>query len=261
MTEAAASAVTAWLKRRIVDPRKRAQVRRTYRSARAPWLFVVRWLRLRSLWQSRPVHPHFGSTYGTPVDRGYIEAFLQAHRADIHGRVLEIGDARYTSLFGGTQVQRSDVLHRSAGNPLATIVGDLANAPEIPSGQFDCLIVAQTLQYIYDYRSAIQTMHRILKPDGVLLLTMPGIAHQSPAAEREAWGDYWRWTSMAAARVFAETFGPQNVAVEGRGNVLAAVALLHGVVQEELRPSDLEFDDPEYELSIGVRAVKRVGGL
>jgi ubiquinone/menaquinone biosynthesis C-methylase UbiE len=50
------------------------------------------------------------------------------------------------------------------GNPEATIVGDLADAPHIPSDTFDCAIVTQTLQFVYDVRAAFATLHRIVAP-------------------------------------------------------------------------------------------------
>ena len=116
----------------------------------------------------------FGYDRGRPIDRYYIEeGFLARHGDDIRGHVLEIGDASYTQEFGGDRVAVSDVLHVDEGNPQATIVADLSSADHIPSDTFDCIIFTQTLHFIYDVRSAIQTLHRILKPEGVLLATFP----------------------------------------------------------------------------------------
>src|SRR5207244_6388384 len=39
-----------------------------------------------------PISATFGFDRGTPVDRYYIERFLEAHAADIAGRVLEARD-------------------------------------------------------------------------------------------------------------------------------------------------------------------------
>ncbi|UCG09137.1 MAG: methyltransferase domain-containing protein [Desulfobacterales bacterium] len=44
---------------------------------------------------------------------------------------------------------------------------------------YDCIIFTQTLQLIYDPRSAVQTLHRILKPGGVLLTIVPDISQIS----------------------------------------------------------------------------------
>jgi hypothetical protein len=128
-----------------------------------------------------PVSADWGFDRGQPVDRYYIERFLQQHAGDIRGHVLEIGDDSYTRRFGGGRVSRSDVLNFDAGVPGTTIAGDLAHLPQIPAGTFDCVVLTQTLQLIYDVEAAVRTIHRILRPGGVLLATFPGITHTKDA--------------------------------------------------------------------------------
>src|SRR6266571_8058901 len=95
------------------------------------------WQNLR---QVEPVDRSFGLGRGTPIDRYYIEKFLERHRADIRGRVLEVGDAAYTRRFGGERVTRSDILHTPPGGKSATLIGDLASGEGIPRGEFDCIV-------------------------------------------------------------------------------------------------------------------------
>ncbi len=83
-------------------------------------------VRFGDLRRLTPMSGAFGFDRGQPVDRYYIEAFLNRHASDIRGRVLEVGDATYTRGFGGQLVSRSDVLHVNDSNPHATIVADLA---------------------------------------------------------------------------------------------------------------------------------------
>jgi glycosyltransferase involved in cell wall biosynthesis/SAM-dependent methyltransferase len=201
-----------------------------------------------------PISPHWGFDRGQPVDRHYIEQFLARRATDIHGRVLEVGDDTYTRRFGGTHVTVSDVLHLVDGNPRATITGDLARADHIASETFNCVILTQTLQLIFDTRAALQTVHRVLKPGGVVLATFPGISRVS----RKEWPDSWFWhfTAASARRLFEEAFLPGNVMVEAHGNVLAAVAFLHGLSAQELREDELAYRDADYELVITVRAVR-----
>jgi hypothetical protein len=45
--------------------------------------------------------------------------------------------------------------------------------------------------------------------------------------------------------------------VKSHGNVLVASALLQGLAAEELRRQELDYRDPDYELLITLRAVKR----
>ena len=66
------------------------------------------------------------------IERYYIEQFLEQNAADIKGRVLEMGDATYIRKFGGDKVTQEDVLNYVEGNPDATIVADLTDAPPHP---------------------------------------------------------------------------------------------------------------------------------
>jgi SAM-dependent methyltransferase len=215
----------------------------------------VGWVRFGSFRRVRPIDPSYGFRWGQVIDRYYIQSFLEQHAPDIHGHVLEVADNGYTVRFGGKRVDRSDVLHYTPDNPKATIVADLIDARDILSNTFDAIILTQTLQFIYDIRAAIKTLHRILKPGGVLLVTSHGISQISPY-DMDHWGEYWRLTSVSARRLLTEIFPEDCVTVQTYGNVLAAVAFLHGLTAEELRREELDYQDPNYEVIIGVRALK-----
>lgn len=203
-----------------------------------------------------PVSQVFGLDRGLPVDRYYIEKFLAANAADIRGRVLEMGDPFYTRKFGGDRVAKSDVLHVVEGNPQATVVADLTCADHIPTDSFDCIILTQTLQMIYDYRAALRHLHRILRPGGVLLMTTHGISRVARREGVDDWGEYWHFTSQSLKRLFGELFPPSNVKIDVYGNVLAALASLHGFAADELETHELDHLDPNYEILLSVRAVK-----
>ena len=54
--------------------------------------------------------------------------------------------------------------------------------------KYDCIIFTQTLQCIYDFRAALKTLYRILlRPGGVLLVTIPGVALQISRDECPYW--------------------------------------------------------------------------
>jgi SAM-dependent methyltransferase len=209
------------------------------------------WGDLRRL---RPVSREFGYDRGLPIDRYYIERFLETHREDVNGRTLEIGDDEYTRRYGGDRTTRRDVLHVHDRNPAATIVGDLADAPQIADGTFDCIVVTQTLHLIYDVDRAVATLHRILRPGGVVLATFPGISQLSG----DEWSRTWSWgfDSRLARRLFASRFGEHNVTVEAHGNSLTAVAFLPGLATVELTPAQLGVEEADCELLVAVRAVK-----
>jgi SAM-dependent methyltransferase len=172
--------------------------------------------------------------------------------------VLEVRDDAYTRRFGGERVTRADVLHPTAGNQKATIVADLTSADHVPSEAFDCIVLTQVLPFILDVTAAVRTLHRILRPGGVVLATVPGIS-QIVRYDMERWGDFWRFTSLSARRLFECGFPEGEVQVGVHGNVLAATAFLQGLSSRELRPEELDYLDPDYEVLITVRAVKAVG--
>ena len=213
---------------------------------------IVRWGSLRRL---EPVNRLFGTDRGTPIDRHYIESFLEAHSGDIAGEVLEIAESTYSRQFGAERVAKFHVLHAEEGNPDATLVGDLESGRGIPENAYDCMILTQTLPFIFDFQSAIRTCHRALRDNGVLLATMAGIS-QISRYDMDRWGDYWRFTSLSAQRCFADVFGEDQVMVQSHGNVLTSTAFLHGLVAEDLRSEELDHRDSDYQLIIAVRAKK-----
>ncbi len=242
-----------WLAKRTLPEGTRRWLRAQWeRREYVPPVGLVRFGSLRRL---TPISREYGFDRGLPIDRWYIETFLARHAGDVHGRVLEIKDDTYTRRFGGDRVTSRDVLCLEADDPRATIVGDLVTADHIPSATFDCAIVTQTLQLIYDVRGALRTLHRILKPGGVLLATVPGMSQTSP---HEDWGDRWAWgfTRVSARGLVAEAFTGGTVEVEAFGNVVTSIAYLHGLASDELTREELEHTDPEYQLSIGIRALK-----
>ncbi|HZC37157.1 MAG TPA: methyltransferase domain-containing protein, partial [Sphingomicrobium sp.] len=193
-----------------------------------------------------------GYSRGTPIDRYYIETFLEEHSSDIRGRVLEIGNDTYSRRFGGDRISRQDVLHVRAGHPRATIVGDLADPDVLPERAFNCIIVTQTLHLIFDMARAIEQLHRALKPGGVALITVPGISPIDRGEWKASW--YWSLTDLALARLLSGPFERGNVSISTHGNLFAATAFLHGAAVEEVDTARLAQFDASYPVTIAARA-------
>jgi hypothetical protein len=188
-----------------------------------------------SLDRLSPISPIFGKDRDLlTIERYYIEAFLGANAADVRGRTMEMGDPYYTHKFGGDRVTDPQVLNYVPGNPKATIVADLTDAPHIPDDHFDCIIITQTLQMIWDVPAAIRTMHRILRPGGVVLATSHGMSRVARREGVDDWGEYWHFTSQSTRRLFGDVFGKPQVQVSTYGNVMSACANLHGLGWSEI---------------------------
>lgn len=205
--------------------------------------------------RTEPISRHFGYERGTPVDRHYVEDFLTRHAGDIRGRVLEVGDNAYTKQFGGDRVDLSEVLHVDPNAPNVTYCTDLTEGAGIPDGIFDCVVLTQTLHLVYEFQKAVATLERVLKPGGVLLLTVPGVS----SIDKGEWGETWFWSFTPASlrRLMAEQFGKEAVEITTYGNVLTATAFLYGMAESDLRPREYHVTDPQYPVIVGTRVTKR----
>jgi SAM-dependent methyltransferase len=206
----------------------------------------------------KPISADWGFDRGTPIDRYYIDQFMSRRAGDVHGRVLEVGTDAMTRRYGAARVTHADVLHVADAGPPVTIVADLTDGAAIPAAAFDCVIVTQTLHVLYDVPAVVRTLHRILRPGGVALVTVPGITKIS-RHDMDRWGQYWCFTTKSARRLFEHHFPPENVTVEALGNVLGATAFLQGIAAEELTGDELDAHDPDFETVIGIRVVRSEG--
>lgn len=210
----------------------------------------VEWGSLRRL---EPISRVWGLDRGQPVDRYYIEGFLERHAADIAGDVLEVKDPGYTKRFerGARSYAVVDV---AAHNEQATVVADLTQPDSLPEGAFDCIVLTQTLHLLFELETAVANLHRALAPGGVVLVTAPCVSRIDYESGVE--GDCWRFTAASAQRLFAQRFGAEGVAVEPLGNVLACTAFLHGLASQDLEAAELDHHDPYFPLLLAIRAVK-----
>ena len=199
-----------------------------------------------------PLSTDWGFDRGLPVDRYYIERFLGTHSADIRGRILEVAEDTYSRRFGGSKLQRQDILSL-APDDAATIIGDLAEPGVLPTSAFDCIVLTQTLHLIFDLRTAVEQLHRALRPGGALLLTVPGIT----PVDRGGWKENWHWslTEASLARLLSGSFDREKIELSVYGNLYAATAFLHGAAIEELSRRKLDPFDPAYPVTVAARAI------
>jgi hypothetical protein len=204
--------------------------------------------------ETQPVSDKFGVDRGTPIDRYFIEQFLQQNSRYIKGSVLEIAESTYSKRFGSA-VTSYEVLHAANDNPNATIVGDLSQPQTLPTNTVDCFICTQTFNFIYNFQDAIKGAWQLLKPGGVLIATVAGVT-QISRYDMDRWGDYWRFTTASAKKAFGDVFGEQNVTIDYHGNCYTAVCFLRGLCLEEIKKENLLAKAPDYPVIITILAQK-----
>ena len=69
--------------------------------------------------------------------------------------------------------------------------------------------------------------------------------------------DYLRFTATSCSSLFGEVFGAERITVRSYGNVLTAIAFLTGMAYEELSRRELDANDENFPVILGVRAIKR----
>jgi hypothetical protein len=213
----------------------------------ALWAPSVGNVRFGDFARVKPISADYGSDRGTPLDRYYIEQSLEQHSGLVRGRILEVGGQNYTRRFGADKVVWSDVLDINPLNPLATIVGDLGVLGALPECTFDCIILTQTLQLIYNLDNAMENLYRALAPGGALLITVPGISPIGPE-ELRYW--YWSFSELSLKILLSSRFGESNLQVQSYGNVFAAICFLTGLCLPEVGTERLDYKDESYPITI-----------
>jgi SAM-dependent methyltransferase len=211
----------------------------------------INWGDLR---KSVPISRNYGYDRGTPVDRYYIEKFLEENKADIRGSVLEIKDRSYTERFGGRRVSFSEILDIDTSNKLATIYADLRDTSALPRAKYDCIILTQALHVIDDYDVVIKNLYKMLKKNGILLCTLPSVSRIDGDFGEE--GDFWRFTKASAQYIFKRHFIEDKLQIKTYGNVFTNICFLEGVSVEEITPEELDYYDKYFPLIVCVRAAK-----
>jgi SAM-dependent methyltransferase len=199
-----------------------------------------------------PLSTRWAHDRGHPIHRTYLEQFLHEFVEDIRGRCLEFERDCYTSRFGGARVTQVDVMDLSASNHRATIVADLTTKTDLPSDTFDCIMCTHVLHEIFEIDKALNELHRILKPGGVLLVAVPSIS-----MARLDVRDIWRFVPDGLQMLLESCFGEGNVIVRSYGNSLAAAAEIRGLAAHELTRAELNTHDPRFPVEVCARAIKR----
>ena len=202
-----------------------------------------------------PISSKFGLDRGTPIDRYYIENFLRHNFKDFVGVGCEIEDDFYLNMFGENLTEKY-IFNIEKNSHKINLTGDLSNQSSLVENSIDIFVLTQVLPFIFDYQNALYGVRHMLRNNGVALITVAGIS-QISRYDMDRWGDYWRFTNKSIAELCKKIFGNANVEVMTYGNVYSACSFLYGMSAEELTSRELDYLDENYQVTIGVRVVKK----
>ncbi|WP_018478899.1 glycosyltransferase [Pontibacter roseus] len=193
------------------------------------------------------------SDRGGSMESYYIGNFLGNESLNIKGSVLEFDSNQYTCKYGADRVENSHILHLDkqleTGND-----GCMEDIRAIPDETFDCIILAQKLNLVYDFQGILRACYRILKPEGVMMITVPGIIPANSAGSEKA--HLWTFTDKSVLKLLEETFPECTTEVYSYGNVFTASASLYGLGYPEIPYEMLAFNDPDYQVIITAKTTK-----
>jgi SAM-dependent methyltransferase len=192
-----------------------------------------------------PYSRNFGFERGTPVGRHYVESFFRKHASSVRGRCLDFGDDRYRSFFPLTSSY--EVINLTPGDGV-DYVCDVHDVTSMPQAAFDSIICPQVFEHLAWPEKAAESIKRLLKPGGILLLTAPFInpVHYVPT-------DYRRFTPECLAMIL-EDAGLVIDEISFGGNSLVGTGSLLGMVVQDFSKRELDHKDPVYPYNVLVRA-------
>jgi len=153
---------------------------------------------------------------------------LDASRYLMEGKVLDIGGKK-ANKSGGFIPHSERVLSWEYVNVDRKTEPDyLVDAAEVPinDNSIDCILLCETLEHVVNPIEVLGEAYRLLKNDGVIIITMPFMfpVHAEPS-------DFQRWTDRKIDLELS-MIGFSNIRIEPMGGSLA---LLYDIVRNELR--------------------------
>ncbi|MBD3272532.1 MAG: methyltransferase domain-containing protein [Elusimicrobia bacterium] len=137
------------------------------------------------------------------VARRFINQFLKksVSRIPNQSRILDIGpepDSLSTSLFSKKgEYVTLDITPESQ----PSLCADICHMPHVPSESFDVILCIEVLEHTRNPFHAIAELHRILKKNGLLLLTTPfNLRIHGPPP------DCWRFTEEGLTTLLGQAF-------------------------------------------------------
>ncbi len=195
-----------------------------------------------------PLCQVFGLGRGTPIDRHYLERFVESSRPLISGDVVDVGgdpaDRVRFRLDGLSSFRVLDVADRAG----VDVVADVHDAAALPEGSVDTVLLFNVLEHVRDPRTVAANVHRWLRPGGRCLVMVPNAQRLHHAAE-----DHWRFSATGLALVF-DCFA--STEPRSYGSLTTVLASFTGAAAEELTAAELAEHQADHPVATCLVATK-----
>jgi SAM-dependent methyltransferase len=136
-----------------------------------------------------------------------------------HGDVLEIGGGtagRRGEYKVSTDEARKWVFVDISSVPKPHLRADAERLP-IVNDTFETVLCLEVIEYIFDPKTALREMRRVMKPEGKLVISLPFMHRQ------DLGNDYWRFT-RAGAELLLQKAGFKIIFYENQGGAYSVIA-------------------------------------
>lgn len=184
---------------------------------------------IRRIAEEQSFHPTLLGAFVNPffIARRGLAAAISEFAHHLHGRLLDIGCGRkpYERLFQVDEYVGLDIeSERSRSVAVANHYYDGRRFPFVDAS-FDAVLCNQVLEHVFNPNEFVAEMHRVLKPGGTVVLTVPFVwdEHEQPF-------DYARYSSFGLRALFEQS----GFAIEQHRKINANVSVIFQLINAYL---------------------------
>ena len=153
--------------------------------------------------------------YLSPLFYAHYKVLLPIIHQHARGRFIDLGCGSapfWVAVVG--QVTRYDGVDLWPRSTRATLAGDVQSLTMLPDAIYDSAICIEVLEHVPEPAKAVATIARILKPGGVVVISVPHLSrlHDLPH-------DYYRYTEYGLRYLLAQA-GLEVTSIQPKGGLL-----------------------------------------